>query len=120
MKTRTTTTPALPPAPTDQRPVCTKCGGRNIPFAAIARDAGHRGEAIAAARAFLEASGRDTPGRDAPHAWCAWHRIAWLSVLRAAAIDAGHGDGDAPRWRGMSTAALAAELDELTAPPAAI
>lgn len=90
-----------------------------IPFAAIARDAGHRGEAIAAARAFLEAIGRDTAGHDAPFSWCAWHRIAWLSVLRAAAIDAGHGHEDAPRWHRMTTAELAAELDELTAQAAA-
>lgn len=30
MKTHTTTTPALPPAHADQRPVCTNCGGHNV------------------------------------------------------------------------------------------
>ena len=30
MKTRNTTTPALPPACADQRPVCTNCGGHNV------------------------------------------------------------------------------------------
>lgn len=55
-------------------------------------------------------AGRYEPGPDAPLAWCHWHRIAWLSIVRAAANAAGHGDDDAPRWHRMNAAELADEL----------
>ena len=65
---------------------------------------------IAGATAAMDRVGRDAPGRDAPPLFVERHRLAWLNLLRAAAIAAGHGDRDAPRWHRMTVAELADEL----------
>jgi hypothetical protein len=48
-----------------------------------------------------------------PPARSHWLRLAWLELVRAAANEAGHGIGDAPRWSRMHAGELAAEFDDI-------
>lgn len=48
-----------------------------------------------------------------PPARAYWMRQAWLELVRAAALAAGHGDDDAPRWSRMNAGELADELTYL-------
>lgn len=76
-------------------------------------DTGNPWPSIDEARYWCERLGAWSPGRHAHYAYAHWHRLAWLNVLRAATIAAGHGDDDAPRWDRMSVAELADELADL-------
>lgn len=68
--------------------------------------------AVDEARYFCERLGAWSPGRHAPHAYAHWHRIAWQSVVLAAAEAAGQGlaGDELARLDRMTTPELADEL----------
>lgn len=60
-------------------------------------------------------AGRYEAGPDAPLAWCHWHRIAWRSIVLAAAEAAGQGlaADEVTRLDRMTTPELADQLTYL-------